>query len=223
MKKIKKIIILLRDFPKILYVNLKIFDIKTALKMPIKIKYNAKIGNLSKGCIKIDSPIERFMIKLGYLGSNFISENKSFLSIKNNGILIFKGRCTIGEGFNIFINNGNLIIGNDFYSNRNLMIQCEKKIQIGENALFGWNLSIRDTDGHNIRHNSLILEHSKNILIGDRVWIASNCTILKGASISNESIIGCNSLVTSCVTKEENCLIVGSPAKVKKKNIKLIN
>lgn len=221
MKRIKEIIILLRDFPKILYVNLKVFDIRTAIKMPIKIRSNVKIGEIRRNCIEIEAPIKKFMIKLGYSGSEFISENKSFISIKNNGKVIIKENCNIAEGFNIMVDSGELRIGKEFYSNKNLMIQCEKNIVIGNNVLFGWNVSIRDTDGHIIEHNSLILENKKDIIIEDRVWIASDCTILKGSTISSESIVGCNSLVAGYKIKEKNCLILGSPALVKKTNIKL--
>lgn len=41
-------------------------------------------------------------------------------------------------------------LGNDFYANRNLTIQCEKQILFGDNDLLGWNVSVRDTDGHRI-------------------------------------------------------------------------
>lgn len=220
MKNIKRAITLLRDLPKILYINFKVFDLPTAFRLPIKIKYNVKVGRLKKGCVVIEGRIERFMIKLGYSGSEFISENKSFISIKNEGKIIIKGNCNISEGFSLLIDNGSLEIGKGFYSNKNLMIQCEKSIFIGNNVLLGWNISIRDTDGHVIRYNSIILESKKSIIIEENTWIASDCTILKGSIIGSGSIVGCNSLVAGDKIKEKNCLIVGSPAKIKKNNVK---
>lgn len=217
----KKIIILLRDLPKTVYVNFKVFNFSTACKLPLQVKYNVNIRKIYKGCMEIEEPISRFMIKLGYSGSEFISENKSSILIKNGGKIVFKKGCTIGQGFNIFIDQGIINIGENFYSNRNLLIQCEKKIFIGNNALLGWNVSIRDTDGHAIKVNDKVREYKKEIIIEDDVWVASDCTILKGSLISKQNIVACNSVVTGKKIYMNNCVIAGVPAIVKKNNVKL--
>lgn len=219
MNKIKEIVILLRDLPKTIYFNLKIFDFKVAIKLPIKLRYDVKIGDIKKGCIEIHKKHEKFMIKLGYNGSEFIPKNKSYISIKKQGKLIFNGKCNIAEGFNIFVDNGILKIGEDTYCNRNLLIQCEKEIVIGRNSLMGWNINIRDTDGHVLKREKSIESSQKEIIIGENTWLAADCTILKGSMISEGCIVGCNSLVAGCKVMEKNSLIVGVPARVKKSNI----
>lgn len=219
MNKIKKIIILMRDLPKTIYFNLKIFDFKVALKLPIRLRYDVKIGEIKKGCIEISKNYEKFMITLGYNGSEFISSNKSYISIKKQGKVIFGGKCNISEGFNLVVDNGILNIGEGTYCNKNLLIQCEKKISIGKNALMGWNINIRDTDGHIVESNNSIVTSQKEVIIGENTWLAADCTILKGSIISDGCIVGCNSLVAGYKALEKNCLIVGIPAKVKKNNI----
>ena len=42
------------SFPKILWINLRIFPLRTALKLPIWIHYKTKIASVDRGCIKID-------------------------------------------------------------------------------------------------------------------------------------------------------------------------
>ena len=219
MHKFKYLVLLIRDIAKTIYFNFKIFPVSVALKLPVRIKYNVKLGKLKRGSIIINSCIGNFMIKLGYGGANFINTNDSSLTISNGGKLVFNGKCTLAEGFNIFINGGTLEIGDRLYSNKNIEIQCEEKIMIGESVLIGWNVSIRDTDGHKTYYLGKENNEKDVVSIRDNVWIASNCTILKGTHISSHSIIGCNSLVCGIKINEPECLVAGIPAKIKKRNI----
>ena len=46
------------SLPKSLYFNLKVFPLKTAIKLPILISYDTKIINIHKGSIIINSSIK---------------------------------------------------------------------------------------------------------------------------------------------------------------------
>ena len=214
---IKKFNIIL-DLPNTILFNFKTFDFKVAIKLPILVSRNIKIAEISKGSVNINSSIERFMIKIGYNGSPFIQSQKGYFSIYNGGKVTFHGKCVIAQGARIFCENGKLDIESDVYVNKNLLIQCEKNIRIGKSALFGWNINIRDTDGHKVMKNGFIEDKSKEILIDRNTWIASDVTILKGSKISEGSIVGCNSVVCGLNVKNKNSLIVGIPALVKKEN-----
>lgn len=52
------------------------------------------------------------------------------------------------------------------------------------------------------------------IRIGEDVWIAAGCKILKGSVINDGAIIGAGSVVKGMIPK--NGIAVGVPAKVKK-------
>ena len=82
------------------------------------------------------------------------------------------------------------------------------------------NVMFRATDGHVIHHlgERKALNGSKLIHIGDSVWIGSGVTILKGAQVANDSIIGTMSLVASRF-EDPNIVIGGNPAKVIKAGI----
>ena len=90
--------------------------------------------------------------------------------------------------------------------------------------LLGWNVNVRDSDGHNIEYDMASTLIQPNIkepqcTIGNHVWLASYVDILRGVGISDESVVA----YRSCVTKsfnDEACLIAGYPAKVIRKNIK---
>lgn len=62
------------------------------------------------------------------------------------------------------------------------------------------------------------MNHSKKIVIEDNVWIGCRNTILKGTVIKKDSVVGANSLVVNKF-EEENILIAGNPAHIKRRNI----
>lgn len=222
-KKIKEKALEIRDLPKSIYFNYKCLPRVQAKKLPIRIRWNTKLGNLEKGCVEIKSDnIKYGMIKFGYQGGKFISENNSYISIDNKGKLIFKGNCTIAEGFNICISNGTLNIGENFYANRNLQIECNKNICFGDYVLLGWNVRIRDTDGHMVLINKSIRPYTEEINISNHVWVAADATILKGTYINDGCVIACGSIVCGSRFIQKNCLIAGIPARVKKENIEWI-
>lgn len=65
------------------------------------------------------------------------------------------------------------------------------EITIGNNVFIGANVIITDFDWHSERSNT----KPQPIRILDNVWIGVNCTVLKGVTIGENSIIGANSLV----------------------------
>ena len=207
------------NLPKTLYINFKCMEFNKAIKLPIQVNHRVKLGKLYKGAIEINCDIHKYMIKLGFSGAGFVSENKSYLSIGRSGKIIFEGSATIAEGLNIFIDKGIIKIGKNFYANRNIELQSENRIEFGDNCLLGWNVSIRDTDGHKLIKDGEKCSEIGEILIGDHVWIASHCIILKDSVITDESVVGCNSLVSGVKMEDKNSLLVGCPARIKRKNI----
>ncbi|EME5381315.1 hypothetical protein [Enterococcus faecium] len=217
---IKKIINNLFDFPNTVLFNFKAFPIKIALKLPVKVHRSVKIGKIPKGSIVINSDkLVSRMVLLGYKGAGFISTAHSTVNILGSGKIIFNRNCVIAEGFNIHCDNGELIFGSDFYANRNMTIQCENRIEFGKDNLVGWNVCVRDTDGHSVSRNNETNYQERNVFFKDHVWIASDCTILKGTNIEKDCVIGCNSLLCGLKVIEQGCLVVGVPAIVKRKGV----
>ena len=95
-----------------------------------------------------------------------------------------------------------------------------KTIDIGDNCMFSKNITIRNNDGHTIldKDTNEVINDPKDIKIGNNVWVGAGCTFLKGAEVSDGSVVGAMSLVNKTFT-ESNVIIAGVPAKIIRKNI----
>lgn len=91
------------------------------------------------------------------------------------------------------------------------------KIKIGKNSNVQDNCVLHSTDGFSVDiHDNVSIGHGA-ILHGceiqDNVIVGMNATILNGAKIAKDSIVGAGALVTEYKEFPEKSLILGSPAK----------
>lgn len=104
-------------------------------------------------------------------------------------------------------------IGNNTNLN-GVYIASRKSIEIGSNCRIAAGVVILDHKGHIV--NSGDRTHGQDIpnpiTIGDNVWLGTNCIILKGTVIGDNSVVSCGSVVKGVF--EENSIIQGNPAKV---------
>ncbi|MDH6309317.1 maltose O-acetyltransferase [Dysgonomonas sp. PFB1-18] len=109
----------------------------------------------------------------------------------------------------------NIEIGENFYSNVNLVILDGAKVRIGDNAFIAPNVGIY-TAGHPLDVEQRIkgLEYAYPITIGNNVWIGAGVNIMPGVTIGDNTVIGAGSVVTKDIPA--NCVAVGNPAVVKK-------
>lgn len=116
------------------------------------------------------------------------------------------------------------LIGSDFSCTNNCFInvgkEANQKVKIGDNCMFGSFITIRATDAHTIidTNTKQILNYDKNVVIGNRVWLARDVAVMKGVKIADNCVVGTCSVVTKPLT-EENAIYAGSPAKKIKSNI----
>ena len=109
----------------------------------------------------------------------------------------------------------NIEIGENFYSNHNLIILDANKVKFGDNVFIAPNCSFY-TAGHpldaEIRNKGL--EYAKPIEIGNNVWIGGNVVVLPGVKIGDNTVIGAGSVVTKDIPA--NVVAVGNPCKILK-------
>lgn len=208
------------SLPKTILFNFRCFDLKTAVKLPVFVHFRTQVSHCGKGKIRFLCPIKTGTLKLGFGGTSAILEGRrNFLSLEGKSVMEIGGPVTFSEGFSIQ-NKGHIKIGGHSYFNKNAKLFCSDKILIGDDFLSGWDIEIRDMNGHrtSIDGNSL-KDHIRGIEIGDHVWFAAYTCALPGSKVASGSMVAFKSIVLGRFT-EENVLLAGYPAKVKKTNIK---
>jgi acetyltransferase-like isoleucine patch superfamily enzyme len=167
--------------------------------------------------------------------------------VGNNNVIIF-GEGTYLSNVFVYIrgNNHRLEIGHDCYytggsiwfEDNNCTVTIGDKttvesahiaaienystISIGDFCMLSRNVEIRTSDGHIIidRISGNRINFPESVRLHNHVWIGANVTILKGAEIKENSIIGIGSIVTSMIP--EYCIAAGVPAKVLKTDVNWI-
>lgn len=107
----------------------------------------------------------------------------------------------------------NIEIGENFYSNHNLVILDPAKVTFGDNVFIGPNCGFYSAR-HPLDYKERItfIEDAKPIKVGDNVWFGGNVTVLAGVTIGSNTVIGAGSVVTKDIPS--NVVAVGNPCKV---------
>ena len=110
----------------------------------------------------------------------------------------------------------NIEIGENFYSNHNLVILDPAKVVFGDNVFIGPNCGFYTAE-HPItsEERNLALEYAKPIYVGNNVWFGGNVVILSGVKIGSNVVIGAGSVVTKDIPCD--VVAVGNPCKVLRK------
>ena len=107
----------------------------------------------------------------------------------------------------------NIEIGENFYSNHNLVILDPAKVIFGDNVFIGPNCGFYSAT-HPIvsSERNTQKEFAKSIFVGNDVWFGGNVVVLPGVKIGSNVVIGAGSVVTKSIPN--NCVAAGNPCKV---------
>ena len=134
---------------------------------------------------------------------------------ENSKLVIEKNFDVFYDGDIICFKNSTLKIGGGF-CNSNIKIRCTEKMEIGFDVSISHDVTIMDSDAHNIEREDYI--STKPIKIGNHVWIGSRAMVLKGVTIGDGAVIAAGAVVTKDVPA--NSMAAGNPAKIIKENIR---
>ncbi len=93
------------------------------------------------------------------------------------------------------------------------------KISIGEDCLLSLGpvgVDVRNSDLHSILDvkSRSVLNKTRDVEIGDHVWLADGVSVLKGAKISGDCVVAAHAVVTGSSRCSPSSLLAGIPATV---------
>lgn len=172
----------------------------------------------------------------------FVSKGCRLYLEKNSHIEIQKGNLEIANSYidvyghsTIFLKSHSewVIVGNvningafinlwpkAYFECGRLKINAFTKLNIQKRAIFGDDVGIArlsyvtDTNSHDILINGKPIDKQSDLIIGDNVWIGSNCNILRGSHIGNHVVVGAGTTIASTIP--DNTLIRNNNEKVLK-------
>ena len=209
-----------------LWLNFRSFPIRQAVRFPFWVYGRPRFYSLS-GTMRMAGKFKSGAVKFNVVKQGAPRTMRVSSEICNRGEIVFEGNCEIGTGNKIITSFGKtLSLGHNLVLTDHISITVTKSVKIGGNTRIASGTLIMDTDYHFIAdlNRKQISPRSKPIVIGNGVWISSNCTILKGSVIPDYAIMGSNTVTNSDFGKyTDGCLIVGQPAKVVKVNVCILN
>lgn len=116
----------------------------------------------------------------------------------------------------------NIELGENFYSNVNLVILDGAKVRIGDHVFIAPNVGIY-TAGHplDVSRRNAGLEYARPVTIGNNVWVGAGVSILPGVTIGDGTVIGAGSVVTKDIPA--GVLAMGNPCQTIRKVIGTIS
>ena len=166
------------------------------------------------------NPLQKDLLELRQRAKNLCYEYNKInpQNLEEKSIILKELLGKTGDNFliepNFFCDYGfNIEIGENFYSNHNLVILDPAKVTFGDNVFIGPNCGFYTAEHpiNSIERNKG-LEYAKPITVGNNVWFGGGVNVLAGVSIGNDVVIGAGSVVTKDIPA--NSVAVGNPCKV---------
>lgn len=148
------------------------------------------------------------------------ASGRSSITVGDRGVLNIRGEFTIGHNVHLSVaEDGRLDIGGVRHSTGSgitcdARVMAASEIAIDVDTIIAWGTFITDSDWHELDG----IVRKSPVVIGDNVWIAHDCSILRGAMISNGCVVAAKSIVNNRI-EEPNVLLAGTPAKIVRRNV----
>jgi acetyltransferase-like isoleucine patch superfamily enzyme len=94
-----------------------------------------------------------------------------------------------------------------------------RSLRIGKDCQFAADVYLTVSDTHSIvdLQTGARINHGKDVLIGDHVWLCYKTIMLKGSTVGSGSVVGSGAVVSGTIP--ENCVAAGNPARVVRENV----
>ena len=137
--------------------------------------------------------------------------------ISGNGTIVVGDDVNIGSPCTWIVeSSAELVIGSRVSLNYRGIISAATSVRIGDDTLIAGDVAIFDNTNHPVsprrRLSGAALADNEvgPVVIGRNVWIGIRCTIMRGVTIGDNSVVAAGSVVTKSVPS--NTLVAGNPA-----------
>lgn len=124
------------------------------------------------------------------------SKTETRVRLRENSVWSSTDGCKVSYGSTIELLDGAILDSGYFTMNSNSTLVAAYKIVLGNDVMISRNVVIYDSDFHSILdEKGLCINKTREIHIGNHVWLAANVTVLKGSVIGDGTIIAANTTV----------------------------
>lgn len=184
-------------------------------KLPIRATRITKIKKHRSASfdIKGNLVLGKMLTRIGEIGQS--KHDKAIIQLAEKSNMSIDGYVVLGAGVRVIAGkNASVSIGDDTFIAANSLVLCQESIQIGEHCAISWDVQIMDTDFHGISSQTT---RTAPVVIGNKVWIGTRATILKGVTIGDGAVIAAGAVVTKDVPTR--ALVGGNPARIIRENV----
>ncbi len=210
-----------------LWVNLRSFKLKQAIKMPFWVYGRPRFYGLS-GQMVIKGQVACGQIKFNKVRPGAPSLMSCQSELYNLGTIIYEGKnIVIGCGNKIFVERkAVLTLGENLMIQDMTNIGCLRSITIKGMTMLTHRCQVMDSNYHYIAdfNKMIVPDRTKPIEIGYGCWIGNSSTIMPGISLPDYTIVCSNSLVNKAINNiSENSIVGGIPAKLISKGYRRVD
>lgn len=147
--------------------------------------------------------------------------NSTLIFHGNNSILCIKRTKNNKVNLKASLYNNSLLFFNEgcsFNQSLKIVVSEAKNVLVGRDVMFSSGCWIRNSDVHLVYDKEKKrINHGKDIIIGDHVWVGQNVSLLKGSCVGSGAVLGAGAIVTKKVAS--NSVHVGNPSKQVKDDV----
>lgn len=185
---------------KTLRFNLRYFGWMAGWRMPVLISRRTSLKCLG-GSVTVPAGMGFGKVRIGFNPNSIVDFRYERSVWDVTGHVEFQGKCRLCAGCRI-VAGGRLTFGERCCFVGLSRIIANDSVTIGADSLFSWDIQIMDTDFHRIMDSAgRWVNPPRPVVIGPRVWMGCKCTVLKGVSIPEGSVIAAGTMVVSSLHK----------------------